>query len=92
MPDFLTPEERAAISAFPATKVKVIPRGQSGLDPLLPVRPARVSKAKWKKSRALDESIRALVKQGLSEAEIANATNTSVSIVKGRKRLMGISK
>ena len=89
----LTPEELAAIAAFPAEKIKVIPRGVSGIDiEAGPPRLTRATKAKWEKSRKIDDTIRFLVSQGLKDKEIAQSMKLALHNVKARKMKMGLTK
>lgn len=90
----LTPEERAAIAAFPVEKIQIIPRGQSGIDihTGLPKYANRSVRAKWHKNRRIDEKVRVLCAEGLTEKVIAQTLKLSLSGVKERKRRLGLSK
>lgn len=100
MPDSLTPEERAAIAAFPEERVYRCKRGESGV-PLqgFPIRvcmqqaAARARRvASFVRSREIDQEIRTLWKKGLTDAEISLKVKLNPGAVRQRRYRMGIVK
>lgn len=98
MADQLTPEERAAIAAFPEERIQRIPRGQSALtidgqhwrDAMNGARVRLQRQGAFVRSRETDEMIRELWKQGLTDHEISIKVKLTKDAVKQRRNRMGI--
>lgn len=98
MADKLTPEELAAIAAFPKERVYRCARGESGI-PLEGV-PIRVSMrqaverarchGKFRRSREIDEYITDLWKKGLTDDQISEKVKLKPKTVYQRRFRMGL--
>ena len=99
MPDILTPEERAAIAAFPAEKVRHCARGESGLpihgfsmrDRIRISAGSAKRNALFMKNREIDELIRALCNEGLTDEEISEKVKLKPKTVWMRRYRMSLA-
>jgi len=89
MPDPLTPEEVAAIAAFPADRIQRIPRGVSG-EPTSGQDMLRRSATAMAKSRSVNDAIRHFWQLGEKDAEIARRLNMTPGAVGQRRERMGL--
>jgi len=98
MADYLSPEERAAIAAYPVDQIQRIPRGQSGLsvygqhwkDAMQGARARLQRQGAFTRSREIDEAIREHWKNGLTDAEISLKVKLTKGAVTARRNRMGI--
>lgn len=91
MPDPLTPEERAAIAAFPEDRVQRIQRGKMalGYDATL----NHLSReAAAKKSKKINQRLRELAREGRSVETMAHAVKLTVNATRARLEKLGIGK
>lgn len=98
MPDKLSPEERAAIAAFPLERIYRCRRGESdmpinGIPPRdrqrIAVRGMQRAK-KFEKSRALDELIRKYWDAGLTDIEISEKVQLNPKAIYMRRYRMSL--
>jgi hypothetical protein len=89
MPDPLTPEERAAIAAFPEERVQRIQRGKMalGYDATL----NQLSReAAAKQSQKINQRLRELAREGKSVETMAKAVRMTVSATSARLVKLGL--
>ncbi len=100
MPDQLTPEEKAAIAAFPKERIYQCRRGESGI-PVhgFPIRvcmqhaAARARRvATFARNREIDDVIRNLWKKGLTDDKISQKVKLNPNTVAQRRVRMGLTK
>lgn len=100
MPDQLTPEELAAIAAFPKERIYQCRRGESGV-PLhgFPIRvcmqhaAARARRvATFARSKEIDEAIRKHWKNGLTDGEISQKVKLNPNTITKRRIRLGLTK
>jgi DNA-binding NarL/FixJ family response regulator len=100
MPDKLTTEEQAAIAAFPHERVYRCARGESGIPingtpPRERQRQAVVTmqrQRQFDKSRRIDEEIRNMWAEGLTDKEISEKVKLTLGAVKQRRFRLSLSK
>jgi len=98
MPDTLTSEERAAIAEFPQERIYRCARGESGIPiqgfPMRTSMRMAVARARrhavFKRSKEIDENIRALWKQGLTDHEISEKVKLKPGAIYQRRYRMGV--
>lgn len=98
MPDHLTPEERAAIAAFPPERIYRAARGESGfsINGIPPRERQRIAvknasrRRLFEKNQTLDDLIREHWEKGLTDAQISEKVHINKNAVRMRRYRMNL--
>lgn len=99
MPDHLTPEELAAIAAFPPDRIYRAARGESGfsINGIPPRERQRIAvknssrRRLFEKNQTMDDLIRKYWEKGLTDAQISEKVQLNPKAVYMRRYRMGLT-